>query len=225
MTFAPPRPCARCGRLVLGRRCTRCDGQYDKARGTAHARGYTREWSAYARAWLARFPWCGQRADGQLHIEHSRCAQRGERVRAEVVDHVVPMVEGGASMAASNSQSLCTSCNTAKGIADRKSARAAREAATRSARLDAIGGAARDAVGGARKSLQPREPETGPKLARTTANRPFGVFDRGDPDRIGASQSVEAVDPSNPRPEAAAPHHGPPGALAGHNSRRRQRRP
>jgi 5-methylcytosine-specific restriction endonuclease McrA len=69
-----------------------------------------------SRAWLRRFPWCGQRGDGRLHTEHSRCAQRGERRRAAVTDHIVALREGGERLDPANFQSLCRGCNAAKAI-------------------------------------------------------------------------------------------------------------
>jgi 5-methylcytosine-specific restriction endonuclease McrA len=106
MPTAPPRPCARCGRLISGRSC-RC-------RPSARARGYDAEWAAYSRRWLARFPWCGQRLDGRFHAEHSRCVQQGVQVRARVTDHICSIANGGARLDPANHQSLCASCNTAK---------------------------------------------------------------------------------------------------------------
>lgn len=111
MPWAPPRTC-RCGRIGRGR-CPRCD----RARGTATERGYDAEWAAYSRDWLARFPWCGQRADGRLHPENSRCVQRGARVRAQVTDHIVALRFGGARLDPTNHQSLCRGCNAAKDAA------------------------------------------------------------------------------------------------------------
>jgi 5-methylcytosine-specific restriction endonuclease McrA len=49
-----------------------------------------------------------------LSPEHSRCAQRGERVRAQFTDHIVPLRDGGARLDPCNHQSLCFRCNTAK---------------------------------------------------------------------------------------------------------------
>jgi len=83
-------------------------------RPSARARGYASAWDDYARAWLARFPWCGQRQDGQLHAEHSWCARRGRRERARVVDHIRSLAAGGALLDPANHQSLCYSCNTKK---------------------------------------------------------------------------------------------------------------
>jgi len=54
------------------------------------------------------------RQDGAFHAVHSRCTQRGERVRATVTDHIVSLRDGGARMDPANHQSLCRSCNAAK---------------------------------------------------------------------------------------------------------------
>lgn len=114
MPTAPPRTC-RCGRLVPGgQSCPHCTRVRDKARGTAHHRGYGGAWPEYSKQWLARFPWCGLRVDGQFHAEHSRCVQRGERTRATLTDHIVAIADGGARLDPANHQSLCTSCNVAK---------------------------------------------------------------------------------------------------------------
>jgi len=119
--MAPPRPCARpgCGRLVTGKGlCPVHARARDAARGTASARGYDKAWSAYSKNWLARFPWCGQRGDGWLHPDDSRCWRRGEMVRATVTDHIVALRDGGTHMDPRNSQSLCASCNVAKVYGD-----------------------------------------------------------------------------------------------------------
>ena len=112
MGILAPRLC-RCGRLYRGR-CPTCTLKRDRARGTASARGYDATWAAYAADWLRHFPWCGQRVDGQLHAEHSRCVQQGERVRAGVVDHIRALRDGGARLDPLNHQSLCVSCNVRK---------------------------------------------------------------------------------------------------------------
>ena len=114
MAIAPPRPCARCHRLVRGP-CPTCRGTADKARGSAAARGYDASWSRYSRAWLRRFPFCGMRQDGLFHMEHSRCAADGLRVPATVTDHIHALRRGGSRFDAGNHQSLCTACNVTKG--------------------------------------------------------------------------------------------------------------
>jgi len=114
---APLQPCPypHCGQLTRGGPCPRHRRARDRARASARERGYDAAWEALARDWLARFPWCGQRLDGQLHAEHSRCVQRGERVRAAVADHIRSLRDGGARLDRANLQSLCTSCNVRKG--------------------------------------------------------------------------------------------------------------
>jgi 5-methylcytosine-specific restriction endonuclease McrA len=112
MALAPARPCThpKCARLVLaGSECP------DHPRPSAQARGYTSQWATYARSWLIKYPWCGQRGDGLAHREHSRCVQRGLKTRAQVVDHIVSIARGGAVMDPRNHQSLCRSCNVTKG--------------------------------------------------------------------------------------------------------------
>ena len=112
MPTSPPQPCARCGRRLALRgtsHCTSC------TRLSSFRRGYTKEWTACSRDWLRRFPWCGQRRDGALHDQDSRCARRGLKTPARVTDHIVPLRDGGPLTDEGNLQSLCYSCNTAKG--------------------------------------------------------------------------------------------------------------
>jgi hypothetical protein len=83
-------------------------------RPSARARGYTPAWAPYARAWLARFPYCGQRQDGRFYPDQSWCTRRGQRVEADVVDHIRSLAVGGALLDPSNHQSLCHACNNRK---------------------------------------------------------------------------------------------------------------
>jgi 5-methylcytosine-specific restriction endonuclease McrA len=108
------------------------------ARGSATVRGYDTTWAHYARTWLRRFPYCGQRADGCLHADHSRCVKSGARTRAQVVDHIVPIAAGGARLEPSNHQSLCRSCNAAKVRTADVEAIRKHNAAQRAADVDAI---------------------------------------------------------------------------------------
>jgi 5-methylcytosine-specific restriction endonuclease McrA len=120
MAIAPPKPCARCGRLVRGK-CEACSKrrarEQDAARPGATARGYDGKWATFARQWLERYPYCGQRIDGKIYTEDSECAQRGLRADAECVDHIQALKAGGKKFAGENLQSLCTRCNLRKGIA------------------------------------------------------------------------------------------------------------
>ena len=94
-----------------------CERTRDRARGGATARGYDATWARYSRHWLGWHPWCGERLNGRLHVEHSRCAQLGLRTRATVTDHLVALAQGGAHCSPANSQSLCGACNRRKAIA------------------------------------------------------------------------------------------------------------
>jgi len=119
MALAPPRPCARCGRINRGP-CAFCkrrrDKESDAARPSAKERGYDGEWTQFSNAWLSRFPWCGQRADGALHPEHSECVRLGHRRYADCTDHIVALKDGGRRFDRGNLQSLCGDCNRRKGI-------------------------------------------------------------------------------------------------------------
>lgn len=107
-----------CGAIVTKPgRCARCRQQADQRRGSASARGYDAEWAAYSRAWLERHRWCGERADGQIFSDDSRCAREGRRVRATVTDHLQALRAGGARLDPANHQSLCADCNRRKAIA------------------------------------------------------------------------------------------------------------
>lgn len=125
MSYALPRPCSHpnCTRLVEGGgRCRDHARAIDQGRGSASARGYDAAWAEFSRDWLVRFPWCGQRADGWLHPEDSRCWQRGEMVPAACTDHILALRDGGAHMDPQNSQSLCVACNIAKAYGGNRNA-------------------------------------------------------------------------------------------------------
>jgi 5-methylcytosine-specific restriction protein A len=113
----PLRPCPapHCGVYTRAKHCPRHRRQREQARGSAASRGYDATWAVVSRRWLSQFPWCGQRQDGQLHVEHSRCAQRGQWVKATVTDHIQSLRDGGARLDAANFQSLCRACNIRKG--------------------------------------------------------------------------------------------------------------
>ena len=115
MPNAAPHPCPNGHGLVVGR-CPQCRRQRDSARPSAQQRGYDHEWMQFSRRWLRAYPWCGQRQGGTFSAEHSRCVQRGERVKAQVTDHIVPLVDGGQHMSPTNSQSLCNRCNVIKAV-------------------------------------------------------------------------------------------------------------
>lgn len=120
MPNAPARPCTYpgCGRLTLKGRCDqhrRTEAkQYDKARGSAHERGYTSQWTRYRAAWLRDHPLCGDRRNG-TSTQHSYCAEQGYVVAASVVDHIKPhRGDMGLFWDAENHQSLCAPCHNRK---------------------------------------------------------------------------------------------------------------
>lgn len=116
MAMAPPHICRRCRVLVYGR-CPTCTRTRERARGSAHARGYTAAWGDYSHRWLLRYPTCGMRRDGRLYAEHSRCVQLGLVTPATCTDHILSMRQGGHQFDSVNLQSLCGDCNRRKNIA------------------------------------------------------------------------------------------------------------
>lgn len=118
MPERPLRPCpARgCPERTTGGPCPAHRGLYNQQRGSARERGYTPQWDHYSKyVWLPAHPFCGMRADGELHPEHSRCVQAGRVVPAGCTDHIVALKNGGAMWEETNHQSLCRACNTWKG--------------------------------------------------------------------------------------------------------------
>ena len=105
-----PRPCAMpgCPRLVgEGSRCAehRLPARArESARASASARGYGSAWAVKRDAWIKAHPLC---ADPRgAHPPHSL-------VRAKIVDHIVPLRQGGKDDD-SNYQSLCMTCHNYK---------------------------------------------------------------------------------------------------------------
>lgn len=103
-----------CSALIESGRCRQHETERERRRGSAAARGYDYRWSRYSQAWLRKHPRCGERQDGQLYPEHSRCLQSGRVVEAECTDHIKAVKQGGAFWDPANHQSLCLACNTAK---------------------------------------------------------------------------------------------------------------
>lgn len=105
MPTRAPKPCRICGVLVY-------DGSvhcpvhpkrqrpgYDDQRLSSSKRGYDRKWSRIRAAKLKLNPWCE--------------GDHAYPVRAQVVDHKIPLSEGG-SNESFNLQSLCNSCHNKK---------------------------------------------------------------------------------------------------------------
>ena len=77
----------------------------DERRGSAAQRGYDAAWHRFSRWYLSR----PENQFCALHIS-PRC-----KVRAECVDHIVSLADGGAKYAYDNLQPSCLACNTLKG--------------------------------------------------------------------------------------------------------------
>lgn len=58
MPSAPKRVCPRGHPSYLGRRCPVCEKIYNRERGNADSRGYTRQWKTFKQAFLSRHVFC-----------------------------------------------------------------------------------------------------------------------------------------------------------------------
>jgi 5-methylcytosine-specific restriction protein A len=111
MPWRTPRACPRCGALLAPGGCPVCRAGPDP---------YDRQaWRRLSQTFRARFPFCGQRADGGFHPEHSDCARRGRQVLADQVDHIRPFRAGDDLYDEANLQSLCVRCHRRKTVTDR----------------------------------------------------------------------------------------------------------
>lgn len=89
--------CSRCGVI---RRWS--DADAEARRGSSRERGYDTAWEKLRRAHLAAEPLC------------RLCAQAGRATPAVLVDHIVPLRDGGARLDDNNLQSLCRACHDRK---------------------------------------------------------------------------------------------------------------
>ena len=111
MPSKTPTACTRpqCGGLVRDGVCSRCgplrrraDKVTDAKRGNFRQRGYSTQWDAVRKLHLKGEPLCRM------------CATAGRVTAAVMVDHIVPIADGGAVLDDTNLQSLCTSCHASK---------------------------------------------------------------------------------------------------------------
>ncbi len=115
MPWAPRHPCAErdCRALVQQgvARCpahTRHRQRVDRAqRGSAAARGYDAAWEQVRADYARAHPWC------------EPCLAIGQRVPVAIVDHRVPIKQGGARLDPSNLESECRSHHARKTWAER----------------------------------------------------------------------------------------------------------
>jgi 5-methylcytosine-specific restriction endonuclease McrA len=69
-------------------------------RGSSRERGYDRAWDQFSVAWRRQNPFCAM------------CEQNGRDVVCDVVDHMIPLVDGGERLAPENVWSLCHLCHS-----------------------------------------------------------------------------------------------------------------
>ena len=112
MPRRPPKPCAypNCPKLTYERYCSEhkklMNAQYDarlRDRGAAEFY-HSKEWKHLRQNFLIEHPFCLE------------CRKSGKLVRATVVDHIVPLKQGGLALDENNLQALCASCHGAKSI-------------------------------------------------------------------------------------------------------------
>ena len=75
---------------------------YNKGRPLRHKIYATARWKALSAVKLASSPLCEE------------CARQGRITAAELVDHIIPIAEGGPPFAFENLQSLCNACHNRK---------------------------------------------------------------------------------------------------------------
>lgn len=75
------------------------DRRYDKARGSANARGYDETWRRARLMHMARHPLC------------CVCEAKGRAVPAVLVHHIRRLANGGQRLDAANLMSLCQQCH------------------------------------------------------------------------------------------------------------------
>lgn len=108
--FGCPNPAETCSQH--GHPATR--RQVDQRRGSAHSRGYTRQWDRAAKAFLFTHPLCGDRTNGQAPVM-SVCREQRRLTLAYQVDHVIPH-RGDPKLFwnQDNWQALCHACGARK---------------------------------------------------------------------------------------------------------------
>lgn len=110
MPRKPKRPCSYpgCPRLTDGQYCDehrkQRDREYNRYGRDEFTQNFynTPEWKFSRIRQLADHPFCEE------------CLKVGKRTKATIVDHIVPIKQGGEKFAPSNLQSLCWSCHSRK---------------------------------------------------------------------------------------------------------------
>jgi len=110
MPRKPKRPCSYpgCPNLVEGQYCEEhkklVDEQYNKYGRDDFSKSFYKGemWLLVKKKHLDKSPFCVE------------CLKNGVRKKARIVDHIIPMKEGGAAYDESNLQSLCWECHSRK---------------------------------------------------------------------------------------------------------------
>lgn len=110
MPTKPKHPCGYpgCPRLTDGQYCEEhqklVTKQYNRYQRDEFSKNFykTPEWKLTRRRHLAAHPFCEE------------CLKAGKRTKATMVDHIVPIKQGGDKFAECNLQSLCWSCHSRK---------------------------------------------------------------------------------------------------------------
>ena len=114
MPKKPKRPCSYqgCPELTDGRFCQKhqkaYDGDYNRRLRDMSAQEFysSRAWRMKRHRHLTDEPLCRE------------CRKAGRITRATLVDHIIPIRQGGEPLDDDNLQSLCASCHSAKSITE-----------------------------------------------------------------------------------------------------------
>ena len=112
----PARQCSVCGTIFEGHRCPECNPRTRRRLSRAAPEKKRRfdkfyqsnRWKRKSYGYRRRHPFCAW------------CLRDGYLVKADVVDHVVPLAAGGAPMDDANLQSLCHQCHAIKTAMDKQ---------------------------------------------------------------------------------------------------------
>lgn len=98
-----------CKEITEGKYCPvhqkQMDREADSRRENAVRRGYDYQWSKFRNAYL-------KRPENQFCVLH---IAKNCRIKADCIDHIVPLELGGSKYDESNLQPSCTPCNVLKG--------------------------------------------------------------------------------------------------------------
>ena len=114
MPTKPKKPCSYpgCPNLTTGKYCEehkkKIDQEYNKYQRDDFTKSFysSQAWKTTRKKHLELEPYCVE------------CYKEGKIVKATIVDHIVPIKQGGDKYDQSNLQSLCWSCHSKKSIVE-----------------------------------------------------------------------------------------------------------